>query len=462
MSKFRENKTEEAGGKKKPIIEIGDLHLKSFMVELLNYFSSKLGPDVATFIRDKKLPFNHTQSENHVHKIPTDKGIYIHNMMPGMKGELKVRRKELTEVQYNKMSLEEQELVVIDIGYTTSSNTRSSSSSEETRYFIEGTIDYPIQDYEAKYEGDPYSNPRVMVASSKEKELTKCEIEWVDKVGSASAMMSEFLGPNLTFKMEGNSTYVNARKDFRIEIMIEEVIKMLRNNGGGEIDEPRRGSLSIRDTLLKLLQIKLGEHENVLRFLERYDELVQRLHTLGYHSDNLDPEVDDTNFLFGVNLIWAISGVRFDAFIDRADSAGKIKSPICTYAWAIKTVTDWNTDYSSGYKFYKTKDNISNEKKRKKEKIDNESQEPTTAKIMKTTTYNHDNQKNNGNKNIKKKNNAKASGGDTYASWKANLTCEHCNEKGHFGSSCSKASDSEKKNYKDTYLKNKADKSRDK
>lgn len=426
-----------------PKLEINGVGIKQWTTDVMNHITSRWGPDLGRFIRDKYLPSEHTQCSEQRYKM-SHGGVIIANKMPGMLGTFVDVDKKIP-IGVVKCMTEEEKSCLKKIG---------------NAYYGVVKKNVPVV-YNKLYEGDPYANERVAVHQDEVEMLTKFEADWVAKMAGASADVVNWLSPALRFRMENLGTFCKHRDNYRPEMMIQDVVEMVVSANAGEVVEKCQMSITILGLLDKLQSMRLEQEEDINVFLNRYDENVQRLLVLGYNNREIPlPHGEDTiDYFFGVNLIRSVAGDRFDELITKDDNDKLLRSPICTYAWARNRITKWSDELKTSFK------NVINGNKNKRKSngdvVDSEIMSKK-ATIMMEKVYNHGNQINK-NKNNSGSGTVVTSTGTTsvgtnsdssekFAAWKKNRTCRNCHELGHFDSECPKATEEQRAMFYASYL----------
>lgn len=414
--------------------------LKQWLTDVYNHMTVKWGPDVTIFVRDRILPPEHTQSAERRYEISAGGSIII-NKMPGMIGTFVDVDKKITKVMVESMSLGDKEKLK-KIG---------------TSYY--GTVKKNVAVvYAPMYDNDPFSGERVAVHSEHVDMLTKFETDWVGKLAAVSADMANWLVPALRFRMENLSVFCKHRDSYRPELMLQNIVEMVISANAGDVVEKKQMSITILAVIDKLLhQLRLGHDEDIDKYLNRYDEVVQRLYVLGWNNRHKPlPAGEDTNdYMIGVNLIRSVAGHRFDDLIAKDDNDKLLEAPTCTYIWARNRVKRWSDELQSSFKTV-----IGGEGKSKKRgNEDNGDGESAFKKatVMISKVFDHASQliknKNNSDEASRPQSGAGSTGTPagskiiSYDEWKKTKTCRHCQQLGHFDSECPKATEEEKASY---------------
>jgi hypothetical protein len=210
-----------------------------------------------------------------------------------------------------------------------------------------------------------------------------------------------------------------------------------------------------------LSDTRLGEDEDIDKYLNRYDEIVQRLYILGWNNrERTLPTGEDTDdFMIGVNLIRSVAGHRFDDQIAKDDNDKLLKAPTCTYVWAKNRVKKWSDEGQTSFKTV-----LGTEVKSRKRSIgdvDNGESAFKKATVMLAKVFDHANQvlknKINNSTSVEEQSNkgGRANNFIDYAEWKNSKTCPHCQEKGHFASECPKATAEQRAEFLAAHLERK-------
>jgi hypothetical protein len=422
-------------------------NMKQWRVDLLNAITKENGFDISNFTNKQGLPANHTQHPSKRYEVIVG-GVTVDNMMVDMLGTFRNNEVKISEADFNKLSAEDRSEIQVSSVNNHVSRTK----------YVKVNV---AAEYTAKYIGDPVANTRVKVSHSDFKFLSKEEGKFVKGLAGCAAFFTMYLSQPLRFKMENCDSFKENRRLGRTDMMLMDIERMVISNNAGEVVEPNQFNFPILRVFDQIVALRLSPEGSVPKFLNVFDGLYQKLALLGFgESKDKKPEGEDTlDYMFGIMLIRACGGLRFDVYINKADADKQLKAPICDYAWATLKIKTWNDELANGYAAIakrKATESFSNAQVKKIKVMMTQAAGPVTfshgASASKGASAS-------GGKSAGPSQTGKSGGKDkSFETWKANFVCDHCKEKGHFASDCTTATQAQRETYRKVYLAKKAKK----
>ena len=419
-------------------------------------------PGTASFAIHQTLPYEHTQNMNCVNKIEKN-GTYIGNRMIGMPGSNETSKLGMTRTHFDKLSYEDAlEVEIFQDGESIElCDLRPKAKHETCEFSRILRIELPMKTYIAKYEKDPFSNPRYMVREKDKDRLTLIETKFCEKLHIGCAYFGRTIHQQVLTYLETQIKYRQAKVEGRLDIMTILAKKAIQV--GNVSSAPNKADAQSRDYLFKLQGMYCHEEKSLTTHLNTFENLVISMRECGFDREDRTSlrtmdgselaEVDirsDIDYMLGQILIWSVRD-RFPQQMANIDSS-LLVAPILHYQSAIALIDKWNREATSG---------LSGQAKRDKVKKANPKQheKETSGTVLMVTNHASAQKEEEKNNKREKPNTKSIIRSSKYKEFLSKQTCEICNKQGHLGSQCEdpKATEERKTECFQEYKKRKHD-----